>query len=436
MGKDRYDCIVVGAGPAGSTAALTMARENMSVLLLERGPAPGSKKLFAGTIYRAPCDEIIPAFWLEAPVERPVVSDELWLLDNTSAVKIGFTGLNYGVPPFNKFTVLRFKWDKWLAQKAVEAGAQLVTNAVVRNLIQEPAGLLGERTVGVELDTGEKLYSHMVILAEGCSAHLTGQAGLRKPITPEHLSHHVFELLYLPAGKIEERFNLEKGQGAVIGMIGYPNSGTIGKGAIWLQKDTIALTVGSILSQIIDKGLSPYQLLSHLKVHPLIRRLLEGAETIEYGSHTLPKGGFTSLPSLSSHGLLVVGDAAGFISGRRGADLAMFSGKYAGEAAAQAHAQGSYTAAELQTYDHKIRQSFFYKDMRKARGGIRYFGKYQDSDYLISKTANELAYEFFRVDMESKSQKVRKLMNEARSIQPYIKSLADIYEGVQHWGFF
>jgi len=238
LGNDRYDRIVVGAGPAGSSAALDVARENVSVLLLERGKVPGCKKLFAGTIHRAPTDEIIPAFWQDAPVERPVVHDELWLLDNTSAVKIGFTGLNYGVPPYNKFTVLRYKWDHWLAQQAVNEGAHLVTGAVVRNLLQEPEGLLKKRIVGVELDNGEKVYSHLVILAEGCSAHLTGQAGLRKPITPKHLSHQVFELFYLPSGKIEERFNLERGQGAVIGMIGFPNSVTVGKGGLWRQKDT------------------------------------------------------------------------------------------------------------------------------------------------------------------------------------------------------
>lgn len=436
MGNDRYDCIVVGAGPAGSSAALTMAQDNMSVLLLERGPTPGSKKFFAGTIHRAPTDEIIPGFWQNAPLERPIVSDEVWLMDNSSAVKVGFTGLNFGVPPYNKFTVLRYKWDHWLAHQAVQAGAHLVTSAVVRNLLQEPSGILKKRVVGVELDTGEKIYSHMVILAEGCSAHLTGQAGLRKPILPEHLSLQVCELLYLPAEKIEERFNLEKGAGAVIGMVGYPNSGTIGKGGIWLQKETIALSVGGILSQMIANGLSPYQLLAHLKAHPLVKRLLAGAETIEYGTHTIPKGGFTSLPSLSADGLMVVGDAAGFISGRRGADLAMFSGKYAGETAAQARAQGKFTAAELQTYDHKLRQSFFYQDMQKGQGAAKYFDKYSDSDYLLSKTSNELAYEFFRVGMESKPQKVTKLKHEAQSIQPFFKSMTDFYEGVQHWGIF
>lgn len=69
MGQDRYDCIVVGAGPAGAAAALNMAGDNLSVLLVERGKTAGTKKLFGGLIHRAPIDEFLPGFWEEAPVE-------------------------------------------------------------------------------------------------------------------------------------------------------------------------------------------------------------------------------------------------------------------------------------------------------------------------------------------------------------------------------
>jgi electron transfer flavoprotein-quinone oxidoreductase len=68
MGNDRYDAIVVGAGPAGSATALTMAKNNMSVLLVERGEYPGAKNVFGGTIYRQPTEVLVPAFWEEAPL--------------------------------------------------------------------------------------------------------------------------------------------------------------------------------------------------------------------------------------------------------------------------------------------------------------------------------------------------------------------------------
>lgn len=436
MESHHYDAVVVGAGPAGSSAALTMAQENMSVCLIERGAAVGSKKLFGGTIHRAPIDEIVPAFWEEAPVERPVVSDELWILDNTSAVKVGFTGLSYAKPPYNKFTVLRYKWDNWLAKKAEQAGAHLMTGTLVKDLIYKPYGVLGHKVCGVVLDNEEKLYAHVVILAEGASAAVTDKARLRKQIKPEHISLQTIELMHMSPEKIEERFQLEKNEGMVIGMIGYPSSGKVGKGGIWIQNDTIALTVGGYLNHMIEGGQSPYQQLKHLKEHPLVKRVLAGAETIAYGCHTIPKGGFNSLPHLSSHGVMIVGDAAGFISGRRGTDLAMFSGKYAGETAAQAHALGQYTVDILKAYDNKLAHSFFYKDMKDASGMVDYFHTYKDSDYLITKSANELAYEFFRIGLETKKEKIKKMKEEALGIQPLLKSVEDIYEGIQHWGFF
>lgn len=436
MKQKHFDCIVVGAGPAGSTAALTIARENMSVLLIERGTYPGAKKLFAGLIHRIAVDEILPGFWEKAPVERPIVADELWMLDQTSAVKIGFTGLNYAKPPYNKFSVLRYKWDNWLAQEAVKAGASLLNKTVVRHLLTERSGLRSKKFVGVELDSGEQIYTNVIILAEGSNAPLTEEAGLRSHIFPKNLSLQAIELFYLPANKIEERFNLGTNEGAVIGAIGYPLAGAVGKVGIWLQKDTIALTVGALLDQIIARKYNPFHLITQTKKHPLIKRMLKGCELLAYGSHTIPKGGFNTLPQLFSDGIMVAGDAAGFINGRRGSDLAMLSGMYAGETAVQAHAKGDYSAKVLNTYFSKIQKSFFYKDMKEDKGTSDYFHNYKDSDFLLSKAANELAYEFFRIDLNSKEEKLKTLENIALSVQPVVKTTKDLYNGLQHWGFF
>lgn len=101
----RYDAVVVGAGSAGSSAALHMAENGLRVMLLERGEFPGSKNMFGGVIYTQTTAEIVPEFWREAPLERAVTRDNLWLLGQDSAVEIGFTGLRFAKAPYNKFTV-------------------------------------------------------------------------------------------------------------------------------------------------------------------------------------------------------------------------------------------------------------------------------------------------------------------------------------------
>src|SRR5215211_3666063 len=65
-----FDVIVVGAGPAGSAAALTLARAGRSVVLLERGPFPGAKNMYGGVVYGRVLDAVVPRWWEEVPVQR------------------------------------------------------------------------------------------------------------------------------------------------------------------------------------------------------------------------------------------------------------------------------------------------------------------------------------------------------------------------------
>lgn len=107
MGHDRYDVIIVGAGPAGSSAAKICADNNFSVALIEKGRFPGTKNMFGGTIYRAAAEEIIPNFWEEAPIERNVIRDVLYFMETDSVVEMGFTSFKFAKPPYNTFTVIR-----------------------------------------------------------------------------------------------------------------------------------------------------------------------------------------------------------------------------------------------------------------------------------------------------------------------------------------
>lgn len=94
--SEKFDVIVVGAGPAGTACAYKCAKEGLNVLLIERGEYPGSKNVMGGVLYRKQLEEIIPEFWKEAPLERPVVEQRFWMMDKESVVQFGYKGLEWG----------------------------------------------------------------------------------------------------------------------------------------------------------------------------------------------------------------------------------------------------------------------------------------------------------------------------------------------------
>ena len=425
MGNDRYNVIVVGAGPAGISAAYICAQNNLSVALFERGQKPGSKNIFGGVIYREPTSEIIPAFWEEAPVERAITEDILWFMEQNSVVKMGFNNLNFAKPPYNKFSVIRSKFDKWFAKQAADAGADLITSTLVEDIILEKNGLFQKQVTGVILEDGNKIYADVVIIAEGGMVNLVKKAGLQnQEIKPDDFELFVKEELYLPEEKINDRFSLKKNEGKNIGITGYPTSGIIGKAGIWTCKDSLSLIVGGYLNQIIERGMNPYQLLVRIKEHSFIKRLIEGSETIEYYSHIIPKTGVDNMPQMYDSGVMVVGDALMNVGGQ-GTALAMLSGKYAADTAVQAHAKGDFSSEILSAYATKLKNSYIMKNNTPKTKEKNYYQEFSDSDVLLSKVLNKVASQFFIHSMDTHQSKIKDMIEELQTLQPSKKNIID-----------
>ena len=183
--EDKFDAIIVGAGPAGTTAAYILAKAGLNVVLVERGAYAGAKNVFGGIFYTTVLNRLIPNFWEEAPVERHIKGLQIFLLSESNAVSIGVLSEEHNKPPYNNsFTVSRAKFDQWYAGKAEEAGAFLATNTVVDDLLWEDGMVVGIKARGEE---GE-LYADVIIAADGANSLLAKKAGLRKEFVPRQVA--------------------------------------------------------------------------------------------------------------------------------------------------------------------------------------------------------------------------------------------------------
>lgn len=430
--KKEFDVAVVGAGPAGLSAAITMARGGLSVIVFERGEFPGSKNVMGGVLYRHATEQLFPEFWKEAPVERRIIEQRLWLLSGDSAVTAGYKSDRFSAEPYNTFTVLRAKFDRWMAKKAAEAGVLIIAETVVEDFLFE-----GERIVGVRAgrDQGE-LPCNLVVLCEGVNSLLAQKGGLRKDIPPNHLAVAVKEIVALPKEKIEDRFNLEEGEGATIELVGEATKGLVGTGFIYTNRDSLSVGVGAVLSQVVQAELNPNDLLEGLKQHPLVRRLIAGGESKEYLAHLIPEGGYKAMPALYRDGLMVAGDAAMLVNGihREGSNLAMTSGRLAGEVALEAHRRGDFSANTLKLYADRLNESFVMEDLKKYRNATTFFEENRQFFAIYPQVFNDMAHEFTRVDSIPKRVKQKKMLERLTAGRPLWQVGIDLWRAWRSLG--
>ena len=361
------DIIVVGAGPAGSCAAIAAAKAGKRVVLIERGPFPGSKNMYGGVIYPRILDELIPNWFEHAPIQRWVVRRSTMLLSDTGALNIDYRSNAWGQAPYNGATAYRPDFDNWLAQQAVAAGAELICSTTVTGLLRDAQG----RITGITTDRPDgDLTASVVIACDGVNSFLAKEAGLYKKVDASNYTLGVKETLSLPKSVIDERFGVRDNQGVDIEILG-GTSGVNGGGFIYTNLDTIALGVVLKLPKLSAQKKRPEEIIAELKRHPAIAPLIEGAEVTEYSAHVIPEAGLDMMPAMVADGLLVAGDAAALCLAAgiwlEGVNFAMASGMYAGEAAAKAIHNGNTSASGLQSYTKKLNETFVLKDHKKLR---------------------------------------------------------------------
>lgn len=460
--KNKTEVIVVGGGPAGISCALTIARAGKNVILIERGSFAGSKNVFGGAIYAKPTREIFPDFEKNAPIERKTIEHKYMILGEDDSTVVSYKkgqvqcrrnclehASQNGSPPIedsllssqephetrsNKqdddvsYSVIRGKFDRWMAEEAKKEGVILVEETVVRELIVE-----NEQVVGVKTEL-EDYYADIVVLADGVNSLLAKQIGLRETIEPKDVALSVKEVIKLDKEKINDRFNVEDGEGCVGEIFGGPMLGMLGLGFLYTNKNSVTIGLGVTINELCERNIKPYELLDQLKSHPTIAPLIKGGELLEYSAHLIPEGGYNKVPTLAGAGVMVVGDAAMLVNNLHweGTNLAMISGKLAGETAVVALGHGDFSEKMLARYQKELENSFIMKDLKTYRNLMDELHERRTSflDYYLRKV-NAFFEMFTSTDGIPKRKKYRGFIGDFLKGRKFSELFKDAFSGIK-----
>lgn len=356
-----YDAIVVGAGLAGSTAAYCMAKEGLSVLVVERGDSAGSKNVSGGRLYGHSLEKIIPGFADEAPIERKVVRERISMVTGESCFTMDFGSEKFRDASSASYTVLRAEFDAWLAGKAEEAGCDVVCPATADELLYENGKVVGIRA-------GEdELTAEVVLVAEGVNGLLAQKAGLKREVSPHHVAVGFKEVIELSEGTINDRFNLNAGDGLAQLFAGSISRGRVGGGFLYTNKASLCIGMVMTVASLGKADMRVPDIMEAFRESAPVKPLLEGGKLVEYSAHLVPEGGFGMINTLYGDGVLLLGDTAGFALNMgytvRGMDYAIASGEIAAQTVIDAKSKGDFSSSTLAGYKSRLDASFVMKDM-------------------------------------------------------------------------
>ncbi len=409
-----HDCIVVGAGPAGSAAALQMARDGLDVVLLERGRVPGEKNVMSGVLPTFRLASLVPDYRRRAPLERCITGGyELYVLGENELLRLpslrDFSRGDQLDPPF---TVFRSKFDAWFAAEAEAAGAEMFTETLVEDLIWEEG-----RVAGVHTQRGD-LRARVVVGADGVNSTVAEKAGLGREAEPDNVSLIVREILDLPAERIEERFALRPGEGVLCLFYGTASGALESSGMyyseLYTNQDSLSFTVEIQLDSLQASGVPVYDVLAEREHHPYISRLLEGTTLREYQAHLIPYGGVGNLDRLFGDGVLLAGDAGWFTTvDGVGSWPAMASGVAAARAVKRACEEGDSSKPVLAVYQDYLAEEGLADTQREAREDWSERGRSPDFLSRNPKGIVRLAKRYYEGWLPERQTYDRSLLSEA-----------------------
>ncbi len=375
----EYDVVIVGAGPAGLSAAIRLKQldAELEIVVLEKGSEVGAHILSGAVLDTVGLDALIPD-WKDkgAPIKVQVKEDNFLMLSE----KGGFKLPNFMMPPLmnnhGKYIVSMANVCRWMAEQAEGMGVEIFPgmacselvfgeNGEVKGVVAGEFGKQKDGSEGPSYEPGMVLYGKYVFLSEGVRGSLSKQV-IAKYDLAKDADVPKFGLGMKEIWDVKPENHNE---GEVTHTLGWPLGNEAGGGSFMYHIDNNQVYVGYIIDlSYKNPHLFPYMEFQRWKHHPKIAKVLEGGKRVAYGARAVTKGGFQSIPKACFPGGALLGCSAGLVNLPRikGNHNAMLSGKAAAEAANAAIKAGR-SGDELTDYNTELREGPVGKDLNIVR---------------------------------------------------------------------
>ena len=383
------DILIVGGGPCGMSAALRLSqlqnasgREPLSVAVLEKARETGAHMLSGAVLDPSAVRDLVPDYKERgAPLASEVQHDHVYFLTRGSKIEFPITP-----PPLRNhgnYIISTNRFVKWLGSLVEAAGIDVFTGFPAVELLYQDGRVVGVRTgdrgigrhgdVKSNFEPGVDIHAKVTILADGVRGNLTKalvrRLALDEGRAPQLYALGIKELWELPKDRIPA--------GTVTHTMGYPlRMEEFGGGFIYAMPDGI-VSIGFVSGlDYKDPMFDPHVTFQHFKRHPMVASLLAGGQMVRYGAKALPEGGWHTIPRVYADGVLIAGDAGGFLNSMRlkGIHLAMRTGMLAAETAFEPIRSGDASSSALKSYETRIDASDVRRELYPVRNVHQSFG--------------------------------------------------------------
>jgi electron-transferring-flavoprotein dehydrogenase len=371
--------VIVGAGPAGLSAAVRLKQldSSLDVVVLEKGSEVGAHILSGAVLDPSGLEALIPD-WKEkgAPLNVPVTSDKFYMLGEAGQIRVP----GFPMPPLmnnhGNYIVSMANVCRWMAEQAEELGVEVFPGMACSELVYSESGAVkgviagefgknADGTPGPAYEPGMELHGKYVFLSKGVRGSLAKEViakyDLQKGHEPQKFGIGMKEIWEIDPEKHRE--------GTVIHTMGWPLRSNSGGGSFIYHLDNNQVYVGFVVHlNYKNPHLYPYMEFQRFKCHPMVAEFLKGGKRVAYGARAISEGGYQSMPKMVAPGVALLGCSVGMVNVPRikGNHNAMLSGKAAAEAA-HAAIQTDRAGDELTAYEDEVRNGPIGKDLKKVR---------------------------------------------------------------------